>query len=113
MYFRDGISWAISVYYIEVDPLSILLLGGLYTCALGNEPSICDQQVRVFQQGGHTTALEVEYVGECGSMGPYTYYCSDDVCESPGIRFDLRNPTHYRWENLQYGFFCEFEKKNP
>jgi hypothetical protein len=47
----------------------------------GNEDSICDQMLKPFFSGEQLTAISVEYVGECGSMGPYTYYCENDVWE--------------------------------
>lgn len=88
----------------------ITLNSGTYVCKNGNEESICDQKVRAYQSTGELTAIEVEYVGYCGSMGPYTYYCSEGVCETAGIRFEIKDPTRYRWENTQYGFFCDFGK---
>lgn len=85
---------------------------GLYVCKSGNEASICDQLLKTYFNGDELTAIKVEYVGECGSMGPYTYYCANNVCENPGLKFEFRDSKHYRWENKQYGFFCEFEKKD-
>jgi hypothetical protein len=84
---------------------------GLYVCMQGNEESICDQEVRVFTNGDTLTAIRVEYVGWCGSMGPYTYFCQNQICEDAGIKFTFKNPREYRWENKQYGFVCNFAKK--
>ena len=84
---------------------------GLYVCKTGNEESICDQILKPFFSGDQLTAVKVEYVGWCGSMGPYTYFCEDDICEDPGLKFTFRDSRHYLWENKQYGFKCEFEKK--
>jgi hypothetical protein len=84
---------------------------GLYSCIKGNEDSICDQIVKPFFSGEQLTAISVEYVGECGSMGPYTYYCENYVCEDAGLRFQFKSTKSYSWENKQYGFKCEFEKK--
>ena len=84
---------------------------GLYYCQEGNEESICDQVVKTFYSGDKLTAIKVEYVGWCGSMGPYMYYCDQDVCEDPGLKFEFRDATHYRSENKHYGFVCEMEKK--
>lgn len=84
---------------------------GLYVCKQGNEESICDQILKPFFSGDQLTAISVEYVGWCGSMGPYTYYCQNDVCEDAGLKFEFRDSTHYAWENKQFGFRCEFEKK--
>jgi len=84
---------------------------GLYYCKAGNEESICDQIVKPYFNEQGLSAITVEYVGECGSMGPYSYYCQDSMCEDPGLRFEFRDSKHYRWENKQYGFVCEFEKK--
>lgn len=84
---------------------------GLYVCKVGNEESICDQILKPFFSGTQLTAIQVEYVGWCGSMGPYTYYCDGVTCEDPGLKFTFRDSRHYFWENKQYGFKCEFEKK--
>jgi hypothetical protein len=84
---------------------------GLYTCVNGNEESICDQRMRVFTHAGSLSAIKVEYVGWCGSMGPYTYYCQDNICEDAGIRFEFKDSRHYRWRNKQHGFVCDFAKK--
>ena len=84
---------------------------GLYVCKKGNTESICDQILKTYYQGESLSAIRVEYVGECGSMGPYTYYCDGENCEDPGLRFEFKDSRHYNWENKQYGFKCEFEKK--
>lgn len=84
---------------------------GLYVCVEGNEESVCDQFVKPYFTGDKLTAIKVEYVGYCGSMGPYMYYCADDVCEDAGLRFDFRDNRNYRWENKQYKIFCEMTKK--
>jgi hypothetical protein len=84
---------------------------GLYVCVDGNEESICDQILKPIFSGEKLTAISVEYVGWCGSMGPYRYACENDVCEDAGLKFEFRDSTHYRWENKQYGFHCEFTKK--
>lgn len=86
-------------------------VSGEYYCKTGNEESICDQILKPYFTGNHLSAIRVEYVGWCGSMGPYTYYCQDEICEDAGLKFTFRDATHYRWENKQYGFICEFEKK--
>lgn len=84
---------------------------GLYYCKQGNEESICDQILKPFFSGDKLTAIKVEYVGWCGSMGPYMYYCVDSICEDAGLKFEFRDSKHYRWENKQYGYVCEMEKK--
>ena len=84
---------------------------GLYRCAEGNETSICDQILKPYFSQDKLTVIKVEYVGWCGSMGPYTYYCQGSICEDAGLKFEFRDSTHYRWENKQYGLHCEFEKK--
>lgn len=85
---------------------------GLYVCKQGNEESICDQILIPRYSGSNLISISVEYVGWCGSMGPYTYACDKSICEDPGLIFEFRDSKHYRWENKQYGFFCEFEKKD-
>jgi hypothetical protein len=84
---------------------------GLYVCKIGNENSICDQILRPSFDGDQLSSISVEYVGWCGSMGPYIYYCEDGVCENEGLKFVFKDETHYFWENKQYGYHCEFEKK--
>lgn len=84
---------------------------GLYYCQEGNEESICDQILIPYVTGDKLTAIKVEYVGWCGSMGPYMYYCQGNVCEDAGLKFEFRDSKHYRWENKQYGIVCEMEKK--
>lgn len=84
---------------------------GLYICHQGNEESICDQILKPFFTGDNLSAISVEYVGWCGSMGPYIYSCENDVCENEGLKFEFRDSTHFRWENKQYKIHCEFVKK--
>jgi hypothetical protein len=85
---------------------------GLYSCVRGNEESICDQELIL--RGGRLTALSVEYVGWCGSMGPYTYGCNSKGCSDgtgKGIVITFQSSRGYHWENQQYGFHCDFKKK--
>ncbi|MBA2404360.1 MAG: hypothetical protein H0V66_06285 [Bdellovibrionales bacterium] len=84
---------------------------GLYVCKVGNDESICDQILKPVFKGEKLSTISVEYVGWCGSMGPYSYACHDNVCEDPGLRFEFQDAIHYRWENKQHGFHCKFEKK--
>jgi hypothetical protein len=102
------------LFYILINTAQASMIKpdrGLYVCKKGNEESICDQILKPSFSGGKLSALSVEYVGWCGSMGPYSYACENDVCEDMGLKFEFRDATHYRWENKQYGFICEFEKK--
>jgi hypothetical protein len=100
------ILFSFSAFAQSIEPQN-----GLYLCVKGNEESICDQQLRVFMQANQLTAIRVEYVGWCGSMGPYTYFCHNDICEDAGIRFTFKSAQEYRWENKQHGFVCDFAKK--
>lgn len=84
---------------------------GLYVCKTGNEESICDQILKPTFSNAELTAISVEYVGWCGSMGPYSYRCQGGVCENEGLKFEFKDARHYRWENKQYAYFCDFEKK--
>jgi hypothetical protein len=95
-----------NIYAKSVSPVR-----GLYYCKHGNEESICDQILKPTIVDNELTAIQVEYVGWCGSMGPYEYYCANNVCENPGLKFEFIDEKHYNWENKQYGFHCEFEKK--
>lgn len=90
--------------------LAFTLTSGLYHCSV--DENICDQQVRVYKTGEKITALKVEYVGWCGSMGPYLYPCRDDgVCSDGNARFILKENQTYYWENLGYSYQCEFKVK--
>ena len=92
--------------------LSLLTLSsGTYRCVNGNNDSICDQKVRVTQQG-QITILKVTYEGYCNSQGPYLYACDGNVCTDGPIRITAHDENHYYWENLSYGFSCEMEKVN-
>lgn len=87
------------------------LTSGLYICP--ENPDICDQEVRVFRSGNQITALKVEYVGYCGSMGPYDYACENQVCTDGNVEFRLGKGAEYLWRNLGYPFECQFQKKKP
>jgi hypothetical protein len=94
-----------------MNPIAIALVlslkSGLYQCA-GN-PNICDQEVRVIQASGRISALRVEYVGYCGSMGPYLYPCKGDVCSDGNAEFILSSKNSaYHWKNLGYPYECDF-----
>lgn len=97
--------------YVSVHAQVLRPERGLYKCTVGNEESICDQILKPYFTQDKLTALKVEYVGWCGSMGPYNYFCQGSICEDAGLKFEFRDSTHYRWENKQYGLHCEFEKK--
>ncbi len=87
-----------------------LLQPGLYKCMNGNNSSICEQILQVHDQ----QSISITYAGDCGGQGPYSYLCEDNFCsdDSGTITFEIKDETHYRWENKQYNFFCEFEKVN-
>lgn len=90
--------------------LALTLSSGLYHCKV--DENICDQQVRVYKTGETITALKVEYVGWCGSMGPYVYPCSDNgVCGDMNARFTINEDQTYHWKNLGYGQNCDFTLK--
>ncbi len=90
--------------------LALLLQSGIYECP--HDPNICDQEVRVYQTQNEITAIKVEYVGYCGSMGPYLYYCTGNVCSDGGnAEFTLLGANRYLWQNLGHPYSCEFRKK--
>jgi hypothetical protein len=94
------------------NPLSVSLLlmislkSGLYQCP-GN-PDVCDQEVQVYREGSRITGLRVEYVGHCGSMGPYVYPCKGRTCSDGNAEFILNSKGSYHWRNLGYPFECDF-----
>jgi len=85
---------------------------GLFQCLDGNEESICDQSIKFITSAGRLRAIRVEYVGWCGSMGPYTYYCENNICEDAGLKFEFKSEKNYFWTNKQYGFHCYFGEKD-
>lgn len=90
--------------------LALTLSSGLYHCKV--DENICDQQVGVYKTGELVTAIKVEYVGWCGSMGPYLYPCSaDGVCGDMNARFTIREDQSYLWQNLGYPYQCDFTLK--
>lgn len=86
--------------------LTASLQSGLYHCA--EKPALCDQRVEVHRIAEEIRLLRVEYVGDCGSMGPYDYPCMDGVCSDRNAEFTLSGPRSYHWRNLGYPFRCEF-----
>lgn len=92
--------------------LAFTLNSGIYECP-GN-PNICDQKVRVYKSGETITALKVEYIGWCGSMGPYMYYCTGNICEDGGnARFTIKeNSDSYHWQNLGHPYECNYQTKS-
>jgi len=99
------------IFSLSLHAQALKPLKGMYYCKEGNEESICDQILKPIFVGERLSAISVEYVGWCGSMGPYLYPCEGNVCFDPGIEIVFRDERHYRWENKQYKFICEFEKK--
>ncbi len=87
--------------------LSLLISNGTYRCVNGNEASICDQKIKVLQN-----SISVLYDGDCAGQGPYLYSCENNYCHDDYgvITFNFSGEESYRWENKQYGFYCEFKK---
>ena len=85
---------------------------GYYECQNGNHPTLCPQVVTPTFLHGQLDTLSVVYAGDCDDDGPYSYICEDTgVCDNGGIRFTLKGPTEYLWENGPDGFFCTFKKQ--
>ena len=87
--------------------LTLALQAGLYHCP--NDPNICDQEVRTYYSGNTLTHLKVEYVGWCGSMGPYLYPCNGNICSDGNAEFVILDQAKFKWKNLGYPFECEME----
>lgn len=85
------------------------LKAGIYHCPL--DPNICDQDVQVHSTGKKIDYLKVEYIGWCGSMGPYIYPCKGDVCKDGNAEFTLLGKNTYHWRNLGYPYECTFKQK--
>lgn len=90
---------------------TVLITSGTYHCP-GN-PDICDQEVRVFRSGNRITGLRVEYVGYCGSMGPYDYPCKGRHCSDGNAEFVFLEKDRYHWRNLGYPFECGMVRAAP
>lgn len=84
---------------------------GNYVCKDGNDESICDQVVQVRVVDGQTTLISIEYVGWCGSQGPYRYSCDEEICTNGHIAVKPLTQNTYYWENLDYDFHCTFHKQ--
>jgi hypothetical protein len=92
---------------------SVAPVRGLYRCIKGNEESICDQELIPKLKDGKVVSISVEYVGWCGSMGPYSYGCSAQGCTDgadDGIQFTYKTSKTYHWVNQEYGFACDFKR---
>jgi hypothetical protein len=89
--------------------LLLTLQSGLFSCTKG--PDICDQDVKVYRNGSGIIGLKVEYVGWCGSMGPYTYSCHQNYCTDGNVEFKIGTGNHYHWKNLGYLQECDFVSK--
>ncbi|MGK5085529.1 hypothetical protein WDW37_19755 [Bdellovibrionota bacterium FG-1] len=91
---------------------------GLYQMTASNSTSICPQKVRPYFSEQALTGLEVTYVGDCLGMGTYVYGCDRNeagpyLCGDAQVAFRIKDPNHYRWENLNYAFWAEFEWTQP
>jgi hypothetical protein len=99
----------ISFSLLILRPSWALPSKGLYKCINGNNDSICEQNFQIRIQNNQATLIAIEYVGYCGSQGPYRYACENNVCSDGHIRVTLRE-HNYLWENLDHQFYCEFKK---
>jgi len=80
---------------------------GEYFCFKGNEDSICEQKISIKKNQTRVIAILVEYVGQCGGQGPFTYPCLNNQCSDGQIEIFFINDKAYHWKNLKYQFFCE------
>ena len=91
--------------FADVNPVK-----GIYKRINGNEESICDQILRPTFKDSILTSISIEYSGWCSSQGPYRYNCNGSSCsDGLAIFVEFKSDKEYRWENRQYGFFCEFK----
>ncbi len=98
-------------FFLSLTALHAQTLGsGLYRCKGSNERSICDQNVMVYNNPRNNKLIKiaVEYVGECGSIGPFLYACKGTSCEDQSVSFKIFENHTYLWKNKQYGIKCEF-----
>ena len=78
-----------------------------YRCLEGNNDSVCDQKLRMKKIENTVTMITIEYVGDCGSQGPYPYYCTEEgVCSDGVIQVSFINEESYHWKNLGYNIHC-------
>ena len=103
----------IPIYNLDmVSALAIAALAlksGIYECP--GDPNICDQEVRVHATGSKIDYLKVEYVGWCGSMGPYPYSCLNNTCGDGNAEFVITGKNTYHWRNMGYPYQCDFKLK--
>lgn len=103
--------WLLSfLYSIAALSATVMPEPGLYTCSTDPQGNICDQRLRLIKQGTQVRALSIEYVGWCGSQGPYTYPCLGDECADEPIYIKWIDQKRYYWVNRTYGFKCNLKK---
>jgi hypothetical protein len=83
---------------------------GLYKCVEGNNDSICDQKIKIRSSGDVISSVVVEYVGDCGSQGPYIYSCDNDSCSDGVIEINFQKSDSYFWKNISYDISCKMQK---
>lgn len=83
---------------------------GRYECTNGNEASICPQIVIPQLEEQKLSALKIYYSGYCNDQGPFYYDCDNGICGDGAIEFSELKEDSYRWQNLPYGFVCDFKK---
>lgn len=84
-----------------------------YYCKIGNNSSICDQEVTFNIANNKLASIKVFYVGDCAGQGPFLYKCHNKICQDKLVTFKFINSEFhkYLWSNKDYGMKCEFHIK--
>jgi hypothetical protein len=83
---------------------------GLYHCIEGNNDSICDQKLKIRYSQNEVSSISIEYVGDCGSQGPYIYSCHKGICSDGIIEIKFQESETYFWKNISYDINCKMQK---
>ena len=89
---------------------SLAPTNGVYRCREGNNDSICDQKLKIRTSQNKISSIEIEYVGDCGSQGPYIYACETGKCTDGVIEVTFINQEFYQWKNISYDIHCKMQK---
>ena len=92
---------------------SLTPTNGIYRCLEGNNDSICDQKLKIRTSQNEISSIEIEYVGDCGSQGPYVYSCDNAKCSDGVIEVSFMNQELYQWKNISYDIHCKMQKLKP
>lgn len=98
--------WLLLLFIFSLNVFSreiFMLESGIYRQVAPVLVELCDQKLRsVVDDNRIVKGIYVEYIGMCGSQGPYYYFCNNDVlneCYNIGHRFKVLDHNYYQWTN--------------